>query len=524
MGRPRRRLQLTLVDRSSTSILSPTRLSDDLGLISETDLQLLAQVSPASLMLATEPKWGLPAHIRLIDDLLVQVAAGELKRLIVSVPVRHGKSEMCSRFYPAWRLGMFPNKRIVVAGYGAEFAEEWGAKARDLLIKYGPRFYGVSVNRGSSARARWTLEQMKGGMFALGVGGMLTGRGADDLIIDDPHKNSEEADSELLREKIWQWFWGTARTRLEPHGAIVILMARWHEDDLTGRLLNHPVDVEPWTHVVLPALAEDNDPIGRQPGEALWPERYGRDELEAIRRAQLPRYWSALYQQRPSPAEGFMFKRADFRYWRVESVQLGAVVQSDYVFEDGRRFDTGVCPTFQVCDVAISSKQTADWTVVSTWRAAGDVLLLIDLERQRFEDQQVAEFMMRCSDRYGRPPMWVEKFGAGRSPLAILARAGYPVMDIPAEAGTKLDKVTRAFGAISLYQQHKVYHPRQADWLGAFEDELCVFDKGRNDDQVDCVSYAARLLPLMAGGQAFEPRTLSRQEKPVTAGIMGERF
>ena len=477
-------------------------------------------------MLAAEPNWTLPPHIDLIDSLLVQVAAGELKRLIVSVPVRHGKSEMCSRFYPAWRLGMFPSKRVVVAGYGSEFAEEWGGKARDLLVEFGQRFYGVGVNRGSAAKARWTLDQLGGGMFALGVGGQLTGRGADDLIIDDPHKNSEEADSQVLRDKIWNWYWGTAYTRLEPHGAIVLLMARWHEDDLTGRLLNHPIDLEPWTVVTLPALAEEDDALGRAEGEALWPGRYDQRQLEAIRQAQLPRYWSALYQQRPSPAEGFLFKRQDFRYWRMETHDFGGPASNYFLpSEDGgmpKVYDTGLCPTFQTVDVAISSKQTADWTVIATWRTtAGGELLLIDLERQRFEEQQIAEFMMRCNDKHNRPPMWVEKFGAGRSPLAILSRQGYPVLDLPPEAGTKLDKVTRAFGAISLYQQHKIFHPPQTEWLGAFEDELCVFDKGRNDDQVDAVSYAARLLPLLGGSQEYVFRP---QAKPITAGIMSETF
>ena len=187
-----------------------------------------------------------------------------------------------------------------------------------------------------------------------------------------------------------------------------------------------------------------------------------------------------------------------------------------------RIYDAGLCPTFQTVDVAISSKQTADWTVIATWRTTtGGELLLIDLERQRFEEQQIAEFMMRCNDKHNRPPMWVEKFGAGRSPLAILSRQGYPVMDLPAEAGTKLDKVTRAFGAISLYQQHKIFHPPQCDWLGVFEDELCVFDKGRNDDQVDAVSYAARLLPLMGGSREYKHTPLA---KPITAGIMSETF
>lgn len=472
-------------------------------------MRLLAQSSPAGLLLATERDWQLPRHVDLIDGLLVRVAAGELRRLIVTVPVRHGKSEMCSRFFPAWLLGMRPDFRIVVAGYGSDFAEEWGEKARDLLTNHGPRFYGRSVSKSSSAKARWKVDVGGGGMFALGVGSPLTGRGANVLVIDDPIKNSEEAFSETLRNKVWNWYWSTARTRLEPGGAIVILMARWHEDDLVGRLLSHPPDGEEWTVVNLPALADsDEDPLGREVGEALWPERFSREELEATRKSMLSLWWNALYQQQPAPPEGFMFKRKDFRYWRIEVEDLayGQVIPRRwYVLADGetaRRFDTGHCTTFQTVDVAMSEKETADWTVVATWQSTPDKdLLLMDVERRRFEEQQIADFLMACNDKHGRPPMWVERFGAGRNPLSVVARHGYPVMEIPPEAGTQTDKVTRAFGAVALCERHKLFLPHgQPEWLGAYEDELASFNNATHDDQVDCTSYAARLLPSITGG------------------------
>lgn len=481
-------------------------------------------------MLATEPRWTYPAHLKLLDDLLVRVEAGELKRLIVPAAVRHGKSEMCSRFFPAHHIGMFPDSRMVVAGYGAEFAAEWGAKARDILMEHGQRFFGVRVDRTSHAKHRWTLDASAGSMYSLGVGSPLTGRGADVLVIDDPFKNAEEADSELLRDKIWDWYFSTARTRLEPGGAVVIVMARWHEDDLVGRLLNHPDDVEPWTVVNMPALAEENDQLGREPGEPLWPERYGREELEAIRKTMPPRWWNALYQQRPSAAEGSMFKRSNFRYWREETEyigQHGVNPRTWLILADGeetRRFDTGQLVRFQTVDVAISGKETADWTVVATWVATpqGD-LVLTDVKRRHFEEQETVEFLAAANIEHGRPPMWVERFGAGRNPLAILATRGHPVMEIPVEAGTKLDKVTRAFGAAALYEQHKVFHPHgQPAWLGAFEDELAAFWLAKHDDQVDTVAYAARLLPSMGvGARRREPVEF---ERPVMAGIMSERF
>ncbi len=483
------------------------------------------------MALATDPTWTLPAHVDLIDQLLVRVAAGELRRLIVTVPVRHGKSEMCSRYFPAWLLGMQPRLQVVVAGYAASFAEEWGAKARDVLEMYGKQFFGVSLRSSSKAKAHWNIEQMPGGMFALGVGGQLTGRGADVLVIDDPFKNAEEADSEVMRDKLWDWYWSTARTRLEPKGAVVILMARWHEDDLVGRLLNHPTDIEPWTVVNLPALAEADDPLGRQEGEALWPERYDQAELEAIRISQPPRWWWALYQQKPTPGEGLLFKRQDFRRFQIQEETISSSHYRWYVLADEpglytRRIDTGYCTHFQTVDVAISAKQTADYTVVATWaRTPQGDLILLDCQRQHYEEQQTVDFLQRTNDEHGRPPMWVERFGAGRSPLAILGRNGYPVMELPVEAGTKLDKNTRAFGAIALYQQHKVFHPsNQPAWLGDFENELCVFDKGAHDDMVDVTAYAARLLPIISGREPAPARERDPSERPISAGVRSMAF
>lgn len=467
-------------------------------------------------MLATESKWTLPPHIDLIDQLLVRVAAGEIKRLIVTVPVRHGKSEMCSRFFPAWLLGMKPDCRVVVAGYGSEFAERWGKMARDLLSEHGQRFFGVGVEKGSRSKSNWGLELNPGGMYSIGVGASLTGRGANVLVIDDPLKNSEEADSETMREKIWDWYWSTARTRLEPRGAIVILMARWHEDDLVGRLLEHPTDIEPWHVVNLPCLAEDNDPLGREPGDALWPERWSRQEMEATRDGGLARWWAALYQQRPAPAEGILFKRTNFRSYRIED--------GHYVLRDGmdqRVVGVGECTVFQTCDAAMSDKATADYTVVSTWAIAptGD-LILLDIARQQFESLDVPGFVAGQNETHGSPPIWVETLGAGRVVLEGLRRMGLAGMALKPDQGIQLDKTARAYRAIALYEQHRVFHPQGTVWLAAFESELVSFPAGTNDDQVDTVSYAARLLPTMGKRE----RVREPAYKPLSAGIMSQRF
>lgn len=195
--------------------------------------------------------------------------------LIIEAPPRHGKSEFISRYLPAWYVARYPERRVILASYAAEFARSWGRKARALVEEFGPEWFGVEVSKEQHAAVDWELADHGGGMVTAGVGGPLTGRGAHLMIIDDPVKNDEEALSERTREHHWDWWQATASTRLEPGGVAIVMATRWHKDDLTGRLLRAASDGEgePVTRVCLPAIATDGDYLGRQPGEPLWPER-----------------------------------------------------------------------------------------------------------------------------------------------------------------------------------------------------------------------------------------------------------
>lgn len=266
----------------------------------------LARMTPGGLAWhASRGRWVSPKHLTLLNRKLLDVAAGRVKRLAVSMPPRHGKSELVSRYFPAWYLGSFPDRRVILTGYEADFAAGWGRKARDVLATHGPGVFGVRVRSDSSAANRWEIADRDGGMVTAGVGGPITGKGADVLVIDDPVKNAEDARSPVLREKHKDWYKSTAFTRLEPGGAVVLVMTRWHQDDLAGWLLGGGMedDPEPWEVVCLPAIATGNglDAIGRAPGEALWPARYSVEALKAHQSD--PYWWSALYQQDPR-AEG----------------------------------------------------------------------------------------------------------------------------------------------------------------------------------------------------------------------------
>jgi predicted phage terminase large subunit-like protein len=276
------------------------------------------------------PRYMHAPHLQLLDDALQDVVTyietgGEdgIGHLLVTLPPRHGKSQSISRFLPAWFLGRNPDKRVILASYGADLALKHSRYTRGILRahRYQAIFGGVisgdlqyweldgslALDPKNASATSWTILDHDGGMDAMGVLGAVTGMGADLLIWDDPVKNREAAESDTLRQKTWDSWTDDFYTRLEPGGAVVGVMTRWHQDDWIGRLLHHESDK--WTLLNLPAVAEDNDPLGREPGQPLWPARYGLKRLDEIKFTLGPYGWSSLYQQHPTPPEGNTIKR-----------------------------------------------------------------------------------------------------------------------------------------------------------------------------------------------------------------------
>jgi predicted phage terminase large subunit-like protein len=248
-------------------------------------------------------RWQLTRHLDAIDQAIVDTILGHTAPiLVIEAPPRHGKSELISRYLPAWYLGRYPERRVMLVGYAAAFARSWGRKARSLLADHGRETFGVEVDLGVRAAADWGLRGYEGGMVTAGMGGPLTGRGANLLIIDDPIKNAEQAQSAAIRENHWDWWQTTASTRIEPGGCAIIIATRWNEDDLSGRLIKAADKDEgcPVRRLRLPAIAEEYDPLGRLPGEALWPARWPIERLERLRLQKDSHWWHALYQQRPA--------------------------------------------------------------------------------------------------------------------------------------------------------------------------------------------------------------------------------
>ena len=456
--------------------------------------EVQVQLSPAHYAYhASGGKWYAPAHLKLLAEYLVKVERGEIKRLIVAMPPRHGKSLLISQYFPAWFLNLNPDKRVVLTAYEAQFAATWGRKAKDEYIKYASLF-GNGIKEDAQAIASWETTR-GGGMVSVGAGGALTGKGADLLIIDDPIKNADEARSAHARQSLWDWYTSTAYSRLEPNGAVIILHTRWNEDDLIGRLLALEAETEDhekenWVVLNLPALAEDDDQLGRKPGQALWPERYDESHLARMKRTSGSYVWSSLYQQHPAPLEGQIFKNDTFKYFSITENGLYKV--------DDNYIDPGECKRFQTVDLAASIKNNADYFVITTWATTPkNNLLLLDVLRTKVEGPDQIGILQAQYHKHLPAYIGIESVSFQITAVQNAIRAGLPVRKLIPDK----DKVSRAITAAVKYESGTIYHLSNANWLADYESELLNFPNGKHDDQVDCVAYAA--LQNIARGLVF---------------------
>ena len=407
-------------------------------------------------------------------------------RVMIFMPPRHGKSRLVSQEFPVWGMGNYPWMTWMLTSYSADLSQEFGRMTRNKM-RDSEALFGVKLSEDAARADRWSLEgSHENGIVAAGVGGAITGKGAHIAIIDDPIKNYEEASSETIRARAYNWYQTTLRTRRAPGGAIIVVLTRWHEDDLAGRLLKDMENgADKWKVLSLPALAEEGDPLGRKVGEALWPERYDEKNLTSTKVAMGTYLFNAMYQQHPSPPDGTMFRRADFRYWELDNHTY--LLHRDTGDE---RFSPDQCWHFQTVDPTASSKTTADWFVCSTWIVTPkNDLLLWDVFRAQMEGAEQPRLLLDQYRRYLPSCMGIETNGVGRPVFQMLRNAGVPVVELKATT----DKVTKAIPMGARYESHKVFHRIGASWLGDWEDELAGFPMAAHDDQVDTASYAAIL-------------------------------
>ncbi len=423
----------------------------------------------------TNPAYVAAPHHWLIADALESVERGECKRLMICMPPRHGKSELASRRFPAWYLGRKAHRQIIAASYNGDLANDFGREVRNIV--HSPEFgalFAAQLAQDSKAANRWHTD--KGGMYvAAGVGTAITGRGADVLLIDDPFKDREEADSELRRQRVWDWYTSTAYTRLMPDGAIVVINTRWHDDDLSGRLLSEQDSGgDKWQVLSLPAI--------NGKGEALWADWYPLSRLEEIRGVLPARDWNALYQQNPIPDDGDYFKSGWFGEYEALPENLRMYGASDYAVTDG----DGDYTEHGVVGVdANNNIYVADW-----WRAqtTSDVWI-----------EKKCDLIIAHS-----PQCWFGEAGPIRRAIEpflmrrMQAREAYCRVEWLPSIN---DKPTRARPIQAMASMGKVFFPKHAPWKHELMSQLLRFPAGKFDDGVDVMGLFGRGLEYIRGAK-----------------------
>jgi len=422
----------------------------------------IACSSPAGLAyIHSKGLWKCADHLGIINQKLLDVASGRCKRLMISLPPRHGKSELVSKYFPAWLIGTFPKSRVILASYESSFAASWGAKVRDVLTEAQSHFH-IWPSGGHNASAQHWTTKHGGEMMTAGAGGPLTGKGFSVGIIDDLIKNNEEAMSATIRQKHWDWYLSTFLTRAEPDAAIIIIMTRWHSDDLIGRLLKEQPDQ--WENIVFPSIAEGADILGRKEGDPLWPSRYPKSVLEGIKVDLGSYWWASMYQQRPAPIGGGILKREWWKYYR----ELPHFTQS-----------------FWSWDTANKTGEENDYSVGQYWGVYRNGYYLVKQIRERMEYPELKRAILQNFTAHPSNAVLIEDKSSGQSVIQDLKRdTRLPILIIEPVK----DKVTRAHLASPTVEAGRCYLPEKEKWVADFVDEMTHFPKATHDDQVDATT------------------------------------
>ena len=415
------------------------------------------------------PEFVAGAHHKMISKKFEGIASGKIKRLIINMPPRHTKSEFASYLFPSWIIGREPKTKIIQTTHTAELAVNFGRKVRNLIAttEYKNIFDSVDLQADSKAAGRWSTNH-GGEYFAAGVGGAITGRGADLLIIDDPH-SEQDALSDTAMDHAYEWYTSGPRQRLQPGGAIVIVMTRWSLRDLTEKVLKaqgYDEHADKWEVVEFPALMPS--------GKPCWPEYWKQEELEGVRASLSSAKWNAQWQQNPTSEEGAILKKEWWKRWEETEVpQLEYIIQS--------------------YDTAFSRKETADYSAITTWgvfypKQDGPAnLILLDSKKGRWD---FPELKSQALDQYNfwEPETVIIEAKATGTPLTHeLRQLGIPVVNFTPSRGN--DKLTRVHSVSPLFESGLIWAPDER-WADEVIEECAAFPNGDHDDLVDSTTQA----------------------------------
>ena len=410
-------------------------------------------------------------HTQYLADRLQAIADGEQKYIIVEMPPRHSKSMTITETFPSYFIGRNPNKRVIATAYSEGLARKFGRLNRNKLVEFGNDIFNIQMANDNSTATNWSVGDNAGGMVATGIGGSITGEGADLMIIDDPIKNNAEAQSETIRNKIWDEWETTLSTRLHKGASVIVVMTRWHEDDIVGRLLERsPYD---WERIRMPAIAEDEDDLlGREVGEPLSIE-LGFDERWAELKKQEvgSKTWNALYQQRPSASEGNIFKREWWQYY--EQVP--------------RKFDRMIISW----DLTFKGNDSNDYVVGQVWIKKGADKYLVEQVRGQMDFPDTLQAVKTLARKYPKArEILIEDKANGPAVISSIQREVSGVIPIK----PKESKVARAQSVTPQIESGNVFLPKYAAFVDDLIEECASFPNSANDDQVDALSQALNRL------------------------------
>jgi predicted phage terminase large subunit-like protein len=446
--------------------------------------------SPLDLACDLDPRMVRTPALECINAALVRLIDKPGQgRLAVFVPPQEGKSTICSFWNPLWLLINDPDMRIIAVSYNAEKSRDWGSAVKSAIENYsgidGTVDLGLRLRTDSRAAGRWNVEGFAGGLYCAGIESGITGRPGDYIVVDDPTKNLQEAQSTAKREKVTSTYRGAIVPRLgSPNSKMVWIQTLWHESETIQDILAN--EGSDWEVIRIPAIADSpDDPIGRKIGEPMLSARGHRDWAR-VRRDVGEYVFAALYQQRPAPAEGGMFRRLHWRYWSPAPALLGERIDCG-----GRIWPIRECWRFITGDLAASMKTAADWTVAAAWALTldGD-LVLLDRVRAKVGEGGHYGLFRPLAERWQVDTAFVEATQHSMTLTAEATRGGLHVTPLTADT----DKFTRALPYSARVSGGRVWLPAGAPWLGEWVDEHAGFPgSSKHDDQVDVGSYAARV-------------------------------